>query len=257
MNADPLRASEVRSTRVLVVEDDPSYREALGVALRNEGFDVELTASALEGLDCFSSRPPDIVLLDMVLPGMSGIEVCRRMQSISSVPVIMTSAFDTELDMVRGLELGASDFLTKPYRLRELTARIKAVLRRSSVDWILSDSPNAVGQGPTSDVVEAGAVRIDLARHFVSVNGSVVHFPRLEFDLLAALLTPPGRLRTREELIHSLWGGRDLADSRTLDTHIRRIRRKLEGKTTNSPHIVTIRGIGFRFDPNGSAEVPD
>jgi two-component system response regulator RegX3 len=137
VNADPLRASEVRSTRVLVVEDDPSYREAFEVALRNEGFEVELTANALEGLDRFSSQPPDIVLLDMVLPGMSGIEVCRRVQSISSVPVIMTSAFDTEVDMVHGLELGASDFLTKPYRLRELIARIKAVLRRTPVDWLL------------------------------------------------------------------------------------------------------------------------
>jgi len=241
--------------RILVVEDEESYREALQSGLTTEGYEVELAADGVEGLRRFAARPPDLVLLDVLLPGMSGTEVCRRMRDIAPVPVIMVSALDTEVDIVLGLELGAADYVTKPYLLRELIARIQAVLRRvAPPPFAVPPPPVAPEPAPRSDVVVAGPVRVDFARRVVSVGDSPVHFSRREFDLLALLLSPPGQVRTREELIDRLWSGRDLADTRTLDTHIRRLRVKLERDPARPHFLVTVRGVGFRFDAEGRGE---
>lgn len=240
--------------RLLVVEDEESYREALFAALTKEGYQVELASDGSEGLRMFAERPPDLVLLDVLLPGVPGTEVCRRMRAIAPVPVIMVSALDSEVDVVLGLELGAADYITKPYHLRELTARIQAVLRR------VSPRPGEMpviavrGLPEVPEVVLAGPVRIDFARREVTASGRNVHLSRREFDLLALLLSPPGQVRTRDELIDRLWSGRDLADTRTLDTHIRRLRVKLEKDPADPHYLVTVRGVGFRFDAEGRGE---
>lgn len=235
------------ATRVLVVEDEESYRQALQVGLAKEGFHVEVAADGLEGLRCFAQRPPDLVLLDVMLPGMPGTEVYRRMRQIAPVPVIMVSALATEVDVVLGLELGAADYVTKPYHLRELVARMQAVLRRVAPSPTLA-GPRPPRAAPPGPVLRAGPIRVDVARRQVTVEGAEVHLSRREFDLLALLLTPPGQVRTREELIDLLWSGRDLADTRTLDTHVRRLRMKLEHDPADPRFLVTVRGVGFRFD---------
>jgi two-component system response regulator RegX3 len=194
------------------------------------------------------------VLLDVLLPGMSGTEVCRRMRDIAPVPVIMVTALDTEVDIVLGLELGAADYVTKPYHLRELVARIQAVLRRVAPPPIPALFPSAA-TASRADVVVAGPVHVDFARRVVSTGGRTVHLSRREFDLLALLLSPPGQVRTRDELIDRLWSGRDLADTRTLDTHIRRLRVKLERDPADPQYLVTVRGVGFRFDADGRGEL--
>ncbi len=242
------------AVRILVVEDEDSYREALHAGLSKEGYEVELAADGMEGLRRFAEDPPDLVLLDVLLPGMSGTDVCRRMRDIAPVPVIMVTALDTEVDIVLGLELGAADYVTKPYKLRELVARIQAVLRRVSPPPIPLPATTSAG-GPGVDVVVTGPVRVDFARRVVSTRGSDVHLSRREFDLLALLLSPPGQVRTRDELIDRLWSGRDLADTRTLDTHIRRLRVKLERDPANPQYLVTVRGVGFRFDAEGRGEL--
>ncbi len=248
----PLRDPE-RPTRILVVEDEESYREALQAGLGKEGFEVELAADGLEALRRFAERPPDLVLLDLMLPGMAGTEVCRRIRQMAPVPVIMVTALDAEVDVVLGLELGAADYVTKPYRLRELVARIQAVLRRVSPP----DLPDIRWERPepaaVAEVVVAGPVAVDFGRREVTRDGRVVHLSRREFDLLALLLSPPGQVRTREELIDRLWTGLDLADTRTLDTHVRRLRVKLEHDPADPEYLVTVRGVGFRFDPEGRA----
>ena len=258
---------------VLVVEDDESYREALELILAREGFAVTLAKDGQEGLRLFTERRPDLVLLDVLMPGLPGTEVFRRMRAMSSVPVIIVSALDAEVDVVVGLELGAADYVVKPYRARELVARIQAVLRRSpaapettvpgatarssagAVSAVRSQEPGEVA--PTPEVIEADEVRVDLARRVVSLAGKAVSTTRREFDLLALLLSPPGRVRTREELIDKLWSGSDLADTRTLDTHVRRLRVKLERDPAGPRHIVTVRGVGFRFDAEGLTPGPD
>jgi two-component system response regulator RegX3 len=234
--------------RILVVEDEESYREALQAGLSKEGFLVELAADGLDGLRQFAARPPDLVLLDVMLPGLSGTEVCRRMKALAPVPVIMVTALDAEVDIVLGLELGAADYVTKPYRLRELVARIQAVLRRVQPPPV---PPRTTAAAPPDEVVVAGPVRIDFARREVRTAKGVVHLSRREFDLLSLLLTPPGQVRTRDELIDRLWSGRDLTDTRTLDTHIRRLRVKLERDPADPHFLVTVRGVGFRFDAEG------
>jgi two-component system response regulator RegX3 len=234
--------------RILVVEDEDSYREALQAGLSKEGFEVSLAADGLEGLRLFAERPPDLVLLDLMLPGISGTEVCRRMRQLADVPVIMVTALDAEVDVVLGLELGAADYVTKPYRLRELVARIQAVLRRMApADVPVRPRPRSSPER-SADIVIAGPVAIDFARREVTRDGEVVHLSRREFDLLALLLSPPGQVRTRDELIDRLWFGLDLADTRTLDTHIRRLRVKLERDPAEPEYLVTVRGVGFRFD---------
>jgi two-component system, OmpR family, response regulator RegX3 len=242
--------------RILVVEDEESYREALAAALAKEGYAVEMAADGSEGLRMFAENPPDLVLLDVLLPGVPGTEVCRRMRSIAAVPVIIVSALDSEVDVVLGLELGAADYITKPYHLRELTARIQAVLRRVSPSTVGLPASFARATPLVPEVVVAGPVRMDFARREVTSLGRPVHLSRREFDLLALLLSPPGQVRTRDELIDRLWSGRDLADTRTLDTHIRRLRVKLEGDPADPSYLVTVRGVGFRFDAEGRGE-PD
>jgi two-component system response regulator RegX3 len=241
--------------RILVVEDEKSYREALSAGLAKEGYAVELAADGSEGLRLFAENPPDLVLLDVLLPGMLGTEVCRRMGAIAPVPVIMVSALDSEVDVVLGLEIGAADYITKPYHLRELTARIQAVLRRVAPRPV--GLPVISGRGAPSapEVVVAGPVRVDFSRREVTASRRVVHLSRREFDLLALLLSPPGQVRTREELIDRLWSGRDLSDTRTLDTHIRRLRVKLERDPADPQYLVTVRGVGFRFDAEGRGEL--
>jgi two-component system response regulator RegX3 len=242
--------------RILVVEDEESYREALQAGLRKEGFAVELAADGLEGLRLFTAHPPDLVILDVLLPGLSGTEVCRRMTAIAEVPVVMVSALDAEMDIVLGLELGAADYVTKPYRLRELVARIQAVLRRVQPPQIPVPKRPVTDPVAVVEVVEAGPVRVDFPRREVRARGRIVHLSRREFDLLSLLLSPPGQVRTRDELIDRLWSGRDLTDTRTLDTHIRRLRVKLERDPADPQFLVTVRGVGFRFDTDGGG-TPD
>ncbi len=237
--------------RILVVEDEQSYREALQAGLGKEGFLVELAEDGLDGLRQFAACPPDLVLLDVLLPGLSGTEVCRRMKALAPVPVIMVSALDAEVDIVLGLELGAADYVTKPYRLRELVARIQAVLRRAQPPTLPPVRRPSVGVAPAAEIVVAGPVRVDFARREVRTGERTVHLSRREFDLLSLLLSPPGQVRTRDELIDRLWSGRDLADTRTLDTHIRRLRVKLERDPADPQFLVTVRGVGFRFDADG------
>jgi len=236
----PAVASDTRSRShelVLVVDDEESYRDALTIGLSQEGFDVVVAADGAEARAAVRRDRPDLVLLDVMLPDISGIELCREIRAERDVPVIMVTARDGEVDVVLALELGAADYVAKPYRLRELVARMRAVLRRRR-DTLLDDQ-----------VVSAGGVRLDLARHDASVDGSLLELSRKEFELLALLISKAGQVVTREECIDTLWWGQDLADTRTLDTHVKRIRRKIEKDPASPVHLVTVRGIGFRFDP--------
>ena len=251
---------ERERTRVLVIEDEDSYRQALSSGLAVEGFDVILATDGYEGLRLFDQQIPDIVLLDMLLPGMHGIDVCRRIRAVSSVPILMVSAVDSELDVVLGLELGASGYVTKPFRLRELVARMHAILRRAHpLQPIESTVPFSVDPHPAIDLsapvsgVAFGSVHIDHVRREVTVAGTAIHLSRKEFDLLTSLLTPVQRVRSRDELIDLLWPDTQLTDTRTLDTHIHRLRAKLEPDPTRPRYIVTVRGVGFRIDPEGVA----
>jgi len=246
--------------KVLVVEDEESYRQALASGLGHEGFDVALASDGPEGLLRFDELHPDIVLLDMLLPGMHGIDVCRRLRARSDVPILMVSAVDSELDVVLGLELGASGYVTKPFRLRELVARMHAILRRvqshdrgTAVAPPSASDASARGRGDADGarLEEFGSVSVDYVRREVAVDGAPVHLSRKEFDLLAALLHPAQRVRTRDELIDLLWPDTYLTDTRTLDTHIHRLRAKLEPDPTDPRYIVTVRGVGFRIDPDG------
>jgi two-component system, OmpR family, response regulator RegX3 len=256
-------AAVSENSRVLVVEDEESYRQALASGLSREGFVVDVAADGHEGLRRFVDNPPDIVLLDLLLPGMHGTEVCRRMRNISPVPIVMVSAVGAELDVVLGLELGAAGYVTKPFRLRELVARMQAILRRvSPADYpalVLEPDPAETDDGNQDERpgdVAFGAASVDFVRREVTIDGQPVHLSRREFDLLAVLLTPVRRVRTREELIDLLWPDRFLSDSRTLDTHIHRLRAKLEPDPAEPRFIVTVRGVGFRLDPDGSRPAP-
>jgi two-component system response regulator RegX3 len=248
--------------KVLVIEDEESYRQALSSGLRREGFGVALAEDGSAGLRVFGDYQPDIVLLDMLLPGMHGIEVCRRLRSLSSVPIVMVSAVDSELDVVLGLELGASGYVTKPFRLRELVARMNAILRRAGPATGAHEMTGADDARRAPDPTTAttqrsfGAVAVDFVRREVTVAGVPTHLSRREFDLLAVLLNPSRRVRTRDELIDLLWPDRYLSDSRTLDTHIHRLRAKLEPDPTDPQYIVTVRGVGFRIDPDGTRGEP-
>ena len=237
------------SATILVVEDEVSYQEALLAGLTREGYHVELSSDGVDALRRFADGRPDLVLLDLLLPGISGLEVCRRMRAIAPVPIIVVSALNSEADVVVALELGAEDYIAKPYRLRELVARIRSVLRRvAPPTHVLLREPQP--EKPSPEVVVVGPFRVDFARRVVTTKGQPVHLSRREFDLLALLLSPPGRVRTREELIDKLWSGRDLADTRTLDTHIRRLRVKMEGDPAHPRYLLTVRGVGFRFEPD-------
>ena len=224
-------------TKVLVVEDETSYSEALSYVLRKEGFDVAIAETGPDALTEFERGGADIVLLDLMLPGLSGTEVCRRIRQTSSVPIIMVSAKDTEVDKVVGLELGADDYVTKPYSPRELVARIRAVLRRGVVDEV--DDASAL---------EVGVVRMDVDRHLVTVDGEVVNLPLKEFELLEYFLRNPGRVLTRGQLIDRVWGSDYVGDTKTLDVHVKRLRAKIEPDPANPISLTTVRGLGYKFD---------
>ena len=225
---------------VLVVEDEESYADALQVGLEREGFTVRVARDGIEALGTFEAVRPDLVLLDLMLPRLSGIEVCRQLRSRSSVPIIMVTAKDDEVDTVVGLEVGADDYVTKPYRLRELVARMRAVLRRGSRD-------GADGSGETG-VLEVGDVTLDTDRHEVLVRGKRVELPLREFDVLELLLANAGRVVTRETLIDRVWGHDYVGDTKTLDVHIKRLRSKIEPDPAQPTRITTIRGLGYRFE---------
>jgi len=227
-----------RRPLVLVVDDEESYRQALMSGLGQEGFSVEVAGDGHEALRLFHRIHPDLVLLDVMLPDQSGVELCQRMHAAAPVPIIMVSARDAEVDVVVGLEVGAADYVTKPFHLRELVARMRAVLRRGALPQMEHD-----------EVLAGGPVHLDTARREVSVGDRPVDLSRKEFDLLALLLGHPGRVVTREQFIEQLWWNQGLNDTRTLDTHVKRLRYKIELDPANPRHLVTVRGVGFRFDP--------
>jgi len=224
-------------TKVLVVEDEASYSEALSYVLRKEGFDVAIAETGPDALTEFDRGGADIVLLDLMLPGLSGTEVCRALRQISTVPIIMVSAKDTEVDKVVGLELGADDYVTKPYSPRELVARIRAVLRRGMTDDIDDHAS-----------LEAGRVRMDVDRHLVTIDGETAKFPLKEFELLEYFLRNPGRVLTRGQLIDRVWGADYVGDTKTLDVHVKRLRAKIEPDPTNPVTLTTVRGLGYKYD---------
>jgi two-component system response regulator RegX3 len=224
---------------VLVVEDEESFVEALVVGLKREGFLVKVARDGVEAVDIFESVRPDLVLLDVMLPRLSGIDVCREIRTRSRVPIIMVTAKGGEIDTVVGLEVGADDYVTKPYRLRELVARMRAVLRRSPP---AEDCPSG------GDVLEVGKVRLDPERHEVHVGGEPVLLPLKEFELLELLLTNAGRVLTRETLIDRVWGPHYVGDTKTLDVHVKRLRSKIEEDPSSPRRITTIRGLGYKFE---------
>ena len=225
-------------TSVLIVEDEESLADPLAFLLRKEGFEATVVTDGPSALAEFDRSGADIVLLDLMLPGMSGTDVCKHLRSRSSVPVIMVTARDSEIDKVVGLELGADDYVTKPYSARELIARIRAVLRRGGEDD--SDA--------TDGVLESGPVRMDVERHVVSVNGEAITLPLKEFDLLEYLMRNSGRVLTRGQLIDRVWGADYVGDTKTLDVHIKRLRSHLESDSSSPTIITTVRGVGYRFE---------
>ncbi len=210
-------------SRILVVEDEQSFSETVSFMLEKEGFEVEVAATGPDGLAAFKRGGIDLILLDVMLPGMSGTDVCRAIRQDSSVPIIMLTARDSELDKVLGLELGADDYVTKPFSMRELVARVRAVLRR----------PHDVGSSDDAGIVAAGPVRIDIERHVVTIEGREVSLPLKEFDLL--------------ELLDRVWGSDYFGDTKTLDVHVKRLRGKLEADPANPAHLLTVRGLGYKF----------
>jgi two-component system, OmpR family, response regulator RegX3 len=223
-------------TRVLVVEDEESYSDALAYMLRKEGYDVSVAADGHTALTEFERAGADIVLLDLMLPGLSGTEVCRQLRQVSAVPVIVVSAKDAEVDKVVGLELGADDYITKPYSPRELVARVRAVLRRGQ----------EVDLAPST--LESGRVRMDVERHVVTVDGDEVQLPLKEFELLEMFLRNSGRVLTRAQLIDRIWGADYVGDTKTLDVHVKRLRAKVEPDPTQPRYLVTVRGLGYKYE---------
>jgi two-component system response regulator RegX3 len=224
---------------ILVVDDEQSYRDALAVALQREGFLVETAADGPEAIERFDATRPALVLLDVMLPKISGIDVCRELRARSRVPIIMVTARNAEIDAVVGLEVGADDYVTKPFRLRELIARVRASLRRV---------PAGEEEEATPDVVEIGEVKLDAGRHEVYVRGVAVALPLKEFELLELLMTNAGRVLTRDVLIDRVWGPNYFGDTKTLDVHVKRLRSKIETDPTNPTRIITVRGVGYRYE---------
>lgn len=228
-------------TRILIVEDESSFSEALAFLLSKEGFEVSIAETGRDALEMFKGTPWDLILLDLMIPEISGIEVCRTIRTTSTVPIIMLTAKDSEIDKVVGLELGADDYVTKPYSSRELVARIKAVLRRK-------DNDGSKSQKKEAGVHAIGRIHMDVERHQVTVNGSLVSLPLKEFELLEFLLRNEGRVLTRAQLIDRVWGGDYYGDTKTLDVHIKRLRSKIEDDPANPVLIQTIRGLGYKFE---------
>lgn len=232
------------SPTVLVVEDEESFIEALQVGLRREGYRVEIARDGMQALEMFDIVKPDLVLLDVMLPKMSGIDVCRALRKKTTTPIIMVTAKGSEIDTVVGLEVGADDYVTKPYRLRELTARMRAVLRRGTQEK---------GGELSSGSLEVGDVGLDPDQHLVVVRGDTVKLPLKEFELLHILLANAGRVLPRETLIDRVWGSDYVGDTKTLDVHIKRLRSKIEPDPANPARIVTIRGLGYKYEKNPGA----
>jgi two-component system response regulator RegX3 len=225
-------------TTILVVEDEESFIEALTVGLKREGFRVIVGRDGAEALSLFTAVRPDLVLLDVMLPKISGIDVCREIRTQSRVPIIMVTAKTSEIDTVVGLEVGADDYVSKPYRLRELVARIRAALRRAPRDHV----------APSATVLDVGDVRLDPERHEVFVRGDLVTLPLKEFELLEVLLDNAGRVVTRDSLIDRVWGPHYVGDTKTLDVHVKRLRSKIEDDPSTPRRIVTIRGLGYKYE---------
>ena len=225
-------------TRILVVEDEQSFSDPLSYLLRKEGYEVGIAETGPAALEEFDRAGADLVLLDLMLPGLSGTEVCRQLRARSTVPVIMLTAKDSEIDKVVGLEIGADDYVTKPYSSRELLARVRAVLRRGQESEDLSPA-----------TLEAGPVRMDVDRHVVTVAGEHVALPLKEFELLELLLRNTGRVLTRHQLIDRVWGSDYVGDTKTLDVHVKRLRSKVEADPGAPRHLVTVRGLGYKFEP--------
>jgi len=225
-------------TRIMVVEDEESFSDALSFMLRREGFEVVVATDGNAAIVDFDRSGADLIVLDLMLPGRSGLEVCRTIRQHSPVPIIMLTAKDSEIDKVVGLEMGADDYVTKPFSSRELLARIRSVLRR---------------RGEVADLlpasVEAGPVRLDVDRHTVTVRGAVVSMPLKEFDLLEILVRNAGRVLTRGQLIDRVWGADYVGDTKTLDVHVKRLRAKVELDPATPIHLVTVRGLGYKFEP--------
>ena len=224
---------------ILVVDDEESYRDALSIALDREGFSVITAADGAEALTAFDRDHPVLVLLDVMLPKMSGIDICREIRSRSSVPIIMVTAKNAEIDTVVGLEVGADDYITKPFGLRELVARVRALLRRAPIDSV---RPTDV------DLIEVGAIRLDAARHEVFVNDELTPLTRKEFELLEFFLLNADRVLTRDQLIDRVWGSDYYGDTKTLDVHVKRLRAKIEAEPANPERLITVRGVGYRYE---------
>ncbi|STC69532.1 MULTISPECIES: response regulator transcription factor [Corynebacterium] len=228
------------TTTILIVEDEESLADPLAYLLRKEGFQAIVAPDGPTALDEFNANDVDLVLLDLMLPGMSGTDVCKQLRAVSLVPIIMVTARDSEIDKVVGLELGADDYVTKPYSSRELIARIRAVLRRG---------PDADGEeGFDGQVLEGGRVKMDVERHTVLVDGQPVPMPLKEFDLLEYLLRNAGRVLTRGQLIDRIWGADYVGDTKTLDVHVKRLRSKIEEEPSRPKQLVTVRGLGYKFE---------
>ncbi|GAB2519954.1 response regulator transcription factor [Paramicrobacterium agarici] len=225
-------------TRILLVEDEVALSDPLAFLLEREGYDVTIAEDGQAAIDEWERDGADLVLLDLMLPKVPGTEVCRRIRTTSTVPIIMLTAKDTEVDIVVGLELGADDYVTKPYKTRELLARVRAALRRRD-----SDEP-----GPDETVLDAGDVRMDLDRHTVTVRGEEISMPLREFDVLEFLMRNAGRVLTRGQLIDRVWGSDYFGDTKTLDVHIKRIRSRIEKDPSSPVMVVTVRGLGYRFE---------
>jgi two-component system response regulator RegX3 len=227
-------------TTVLIVEDEESFVEALTVGLKREGFRVHVARDGVEALALFDDVQPDLVLLDVMLPRLSGVEVCRQLRTRSTVPIIMVSAKTSEIDTVVGLEVGADDYVSKPFRLRELIARMRAALRRAPREDALV--------GGSSEAIEVAGIRLDPGSHEVTVDGRVVAMPLKEFELLEVLLLNAGRVVSRDTLIDTVWGLHYVGDTKTLDVHVKRVRAKVETDPSHPTRIVTIRGLGYKLN---------
>ena len=230
-------------TRILIVEDEESYREPLVYQLNREGYEVSAAATGEEGLDIFTKGGVDLVLLDLMLPGIDGTALCRRIREQSRVPIIMLTAKGTEIDKVVGLEIGADDYVTKPYSFRELLARVRAVLRRNKV----VDADGAATTGDDMPLV-CGKISMMVGEHSVMVDGETVFFPLKEFELLEYLMQNKGRVLTRHQLIDRIWGSDYVGDTKTLDVHVKRVRSKIEQDTAHPKYLTTVRGLGYKID---------
>jgi two-component system, OmpR family, response regulator RegX3 len=229
--------SEAPAARILVVEDEVSLADTVQYNLEREGFAVAVATDGRQALERFRDERPGLVILDLMLPEMSGLDVCRQIRQISNVPIVMVTAKDAEADKVAGLEIGADDYVTKPFSIRELISRVRAHLRRAGM---------RAGE-PTDEVLSGGPVELDVARHEVQVRGETVGFPPKEFELLETFLRRKGRLLTRDFLIEEVWGTGYFGDTKTLDVHVKRIRRKVEEDPHRPAHLVTVRGLGYKF----------